>query len=172
MVEQLKSSRLAWLALGLVAGLAISGLLPQSPLHAVSTDRFDTFAVATGPVDEEVEGIYVLDFLTGELQAAVLSGRLGKFRALYSTNVGTDLGVDASKNPRYVMVTGLADLTRGQARMRPSRSVIYVAEVTTGMLCAYYIPWSREQIAAGQSIRGQLMPLDKWQFRTAAVRGS
>ena len=47
-------------------GLVLTGFLPDTPLHAVSTDRTDTFAMATGPVDSEVEAVYFLDFLTGD----------------------------------------------------------------------------------------------------------
>ena len=53
--------------IGLVAGLVLSGFWPHTPLYAVATDRIETFAMATGPVDDEVEAVYFLDFLTGDL---------------------------------------------------------------------------------------------------------
>ena len=53
-------------------GLVLSGLWPQTPLHATATDRSDTFAIATGAVDDDTEAVYFLDFLTGDLRAVVL----------------------------------------------------------------------------------------------------
>ncbi|MFZ5829556.1 MAG: hypothetical protein ACOY3P_05690 [Planctomycetota bacterium] len=161
--------RQAWgyLVLGLIGGLVLGGLWPQTPLHAVSTDRLETFAIATGPVDDEVEAVYFLDFLTGELKAAVLGKQSGKFTAFFAyPSVMNDLGIDPSKNPKFLMVTGLADLKRGTTRLQPSRSVVYVAEVTTGKLAAYAIPWSPSATSNNQQIRQTLVPLDVVQFRT------
>ena len=35
---------------GVVGALAVAGYWPHTPLHAVATDRYDTFAMATGPL--------------------------------------------------------------------------------------------------------------------------
>jgi hypothetical protein len=165
-----KRSRLIWVALGLLGGLLIGGVLPHSPLHAVATDRADTFAICTAPVDEDVEAIYFLDFLTGELKAAVLSPQLGKFAALYQTNLIQAMGIDATKNPRYLLVSGIANLRRGTARPRFSQGLVYVAEVNSGRIAVFAIPWAREAINAGKPVSGQLIYLDAWQCRTAAIR--
>ena len=170
MVHKFKRSMLPWLAVGLVAGLVISGFCPHRSLHATATDRYDTFAVATGPVDEGIEAIYFLDFLTGDLRAAVLSKQTGKFNAFFERNIIADLGVDPSKNPRYLMVTGIVDLRRGAAQLRPSMAAVYVAEITSGKVAAYVIPWDMHRHAAGQVFHGGLRPLDVTHFRTAAVR--
>ncbi len=162
--------RLAWLAVGIVIGLFLGGLWPHTPLHAVATDRYDTFCICTGPVDDEFEAIYFLDFLTGDLRAAVVSPKNNKFSAFYQLNILTHLNVDVSKNPRYLMVTGISDLRRGAARARFSRALVYVAEVTTGRVAAYAIPWQKDLFVAGQPIRESLIPLDVTQFRTAAIR--
>src|SRR4051812_6114177 len=67
------NSKLTWLAVGLMAGVVIglnaSGLWPQVPLHAVATHGQDNFAICTGPLDDEIEAIFVLDFATGDLKA-------------------------------------------------------------------------------------------------------
>ncbi len=170
MFSSFRRSRGAWLGLGLLIGLVIGGVFPDSPLHAVATDRYENFAIATGPVDDDIEAIYFLDFLTGDLKAAVLSIQVGKFRAFYTYNILQDLGVDPSKNPRYLMVTGVADLRRGTNRLRPAKAVVYVAEITSGKVAAYAIPWSREASAAGQVNKGSFTLLDLVPFRTAVVR--
>jgi hypothetical protein len=169
MFPVLKYRRFLWLGLGLVGGLILCGLWPQSPLHAVATDRTETFAMATGFVDEGVEAVYFLDFLTGDLTAVVL-GRQGRgFVALYGRNIIADLGVDQAKNPKYLMVTGAADMRRSVGRVQLSPSVVYVAEVTTGNVAAYAIPWERSVYAAGGVIGAKpLMQLAVTRFRRAA----
>ena len=112
----------AALMIGLVLGLVLGGLWSGNPLHAVATDRTDTFAIATGPVDDEIEAVYFLDFLTGELRAYVIGRQRAKFTAFFNRNVLADLGVDPSKNPKLMLVTGMSDFRRGASRMQPSRS--------------------------------------------------
>ena len=152
MFHALKSSRMLWLAIGLIGGLILGGVWPESPLHAVATDRYDTFAMATGPLDEEVEAVYFLDFLTGDLTAVVLGRAGNEFTAFYHANVLNDLGIDPSKNPHFMLVTGMHNLRRGAARMQPSASLVYVAEITTGKVAAYATPWNKAAHAAGQRI--------------------
>jgi len=171
MVHPRKVHPLLWTAIGLIAGASIGGFWPHSPLHATATDRYETFAIATGFVDDGIEAVYFLDFLTGDLSAAVLSKQIPmRFNAQYKRNILADLGVDASKKPRYLMVTGLADTPRGGSRLRPSSAVVYVAEITTGQVAAYAIPWDSARHAAGQMSTGEIMPVARMKFRTAVVR--
>jgi hypothetical protein len=139
------------LGLGLVAGLVISGVWPSTPLHTVATDRTDSFAIATGAVDADVEAVYLLDFLTGDLRAFVVGQKAGSFTGLFYRNVAVDLGVNPQNNPKYMMVTGLDHMRReGGTRMQPSSAFCYVVEVTTGKMAAYAIPWSPSMYAANQ----------------------
>lgn len=171
MVHPRKVSPLLWIAIGLVVGMSIGGLWPHSPLHATATDRYETFAMATGFVDDGIEAVYFLDFLTGDLRAAVLSKQMPmQFNAFFQRNILTDLGVDPSKNPRYLMVTGMSDVPRGGSQTRLSTSVVYVAEITTGQVAAYAIPWNSARHSAGQMTNGVLMPVATTRFRTAVVR--
>src|SRR5208283_3350248 len=101
--------------------------------HAVATDRTDGFAVATGYCDESVEAVYFLDFLTGDLSAAVVSKQTGRFNAFYTYNVVNDLGLNPAKSPRFLLTTGMADLRRtGGKTTSLSRSLVYVAELQSG----------------------------------------
>lgn len=166
-------NRWAWLVVGLLAGVAVAGLLPHTPLHAVATDRYESFAIATGPVDGEVEAVFFLDFLTGDLRAAVLGYNTGKFQAFYQYNILQDFGIQpGGAQPQFLMVTGIADIARGASRVRPSRSVVYIAEINSGVVAAYAIPWDRNAASSNQLIQSRLVPLDITRFRTAAVRPS
>jgi len=170
-------SRWSFLAAGLVAGLVLGlnlqGVWPSMPLHASATHGQENFAICTGFVDDEIEALYFLDFLTGDMKAAVLAmrgPRSGKFNALFEYNILQDFGAGEDKSPKYLMVTGQANLPRGRANFQFAKSVVYIAEATTGQVGCYTIPWNSTAQAAGQPLRAQFQPLDKLQFRTAVIR--
>jgi hypothetical protein len=167
-------NRLVVLALGLVigtiVGLNLHGSWPTVPLHATATHGQENFAIATGPVDSDVEAIYFLDFLTGDLKAAVMYPRLGKFNAFYSGNVVTDFGGAQNKNPKYLMVTGQINIPRGRANFQYANSIVYIAEATTGQIASYTIPWNAAKAAQNAPQSGNFVMLDKKPFRTAIIR--
>ncbi|GAB4139514.1 hypothetical protein [Thermopirellula anaerolimosa] len=190
-----------WLAVfvvGTVFGLSAAMLRPQTPVHTVATDRASNFAIATGSLDNGVEGFFFLDFLTGQLRGAVLSNQTRSFQALYEANVYGDLlsfiqmknaeiqaanaqarrsggtprpEIQVPQTPNYLIVTGLADIRRGPSvGVRPGQSVIYVAETNTGVVLAYAIPWSPESHSANRPFSS---PLQLWaadQFSTVVLR--
>ncbi|HUY32391.1 MAG TPA: hypothetical protein VMV69_06390 [Pirellulales bacterium] len=170
MIDALKQNRAAWLAAGVLLGLAAGGLLPHSPAHAVATDRMGDFAIATGPLDSDIEAIYFLDCLTGDLRAAVLNLYTWKFGAIFETNVIFDLGVDPAKNPRYLLVTGNAQLKKNLGPITPADSAVYVAELTSGKIAAYIVPWSQAMSNSRLPPSGRLMMVDTMKFRTAPIR--
>jgi hypothetical protein len=170
-MAQSKAAWLAWgLLIGLIVGISLSGVLPQTSVHAVATHGQDSFAIATGPVQDDIEAIYFLDFLTGDLRAAVLSFQTGKFLSFFTYNVSADLSEPGSKSPRYLMVTGLADFRRGFGNIQPGRSIVYVAEATSGQIAAYAMPWASQLQTAGRPQSGSLVFLDKRKFRNVAIR--
>jgi hypothetical protein len=171
MFRDLKLRRFTWLGLsigtviGLMFGLMAGGIWPHTPLHATASDRTETLAIATGLVDEDVEAIYFLDLLTGELRAMVMGRQTGQFCGLFTVNVSENLGIDPGKNPHYLMVTGTVNLRRGGARYQASRAVVYVAEATSGKVGAYIIPWNPSMASSGQKIVQNLIPVAVDQFR-------
>jgi hypothetical protein len=167
-----RSIRCRWLlavGIGLMAGLALSGLWPQSPLYAVSTDRTDTYAIATGPLDTEVEAVFILDFLTGDLKAIVVGQQGRNWSGYFHANVAHDMQIDPQKNPKFMMVTGVVALRRaGGSRLQPSNSTCYVAEATTGQIAAYVIAWSPSMYKANQPQSGEMNCIAVARFRQAA----
>ncbi|MEN6449823.1 MAG: hypothetical protein ABFC96_04955 [Thermoguttaceae bacterium] len=147
------------LGIGLLGGMVITGFWPHTPLYAVATDRSETFGMATGPVDSEVEAIYFLDFLTGQLKAFVLGKQPGTgWTGYFSRDVSGDLGADPQRSAsKYMLVTGMAAMRRsGGSRFQWSAAMCYVAEVSSGKVAAYSIPWSPNMYAAGQPQSGDL----------------
>ncbi|HQU46261.1 MAG TPA: hypothetical protein PK867_25835 [Pirellulales bacterium] len=155
-----------WLGGGIVIGLAIGMLWPPTPLQAVATDRADNFAIATGPLDDDTEALFYLDFMSGELKATALSPIARKFFASFSANVAHDLGVNQARNPKYLMVTGNSIFRRGGGQVQPGNAVVYVAELTTGKVAAYAAPWSQAYAIAGRQIRAPMVLLDVYPMRT------
>lgn len=164
------TSRFVWTAGGVLAGLVIglnlAGLWPQVPVHAVATHGEATMAMCTGPVDQANEAVYVLDFVSGDLYGWVMNITQRKFLANFKHNVKADFGPKASK---YLMVTGLTDV-RGSGSVRPGQAVVYVAEVTSGRLIAYGVPWQPQLHNAGRTQTAQLLRLDGIPFRDASLQ--
>jgi hypothetical protein len=161
---------LGGITLGMLVGLSLSGALPQTPVHAVATHGQDSFAIATGPVQDDIEAIFFLDFLTGDLRAAVMSFQTGKFNSFFTYNVAADLSMPGAKNPRYLMVTGIADFRRGFGNVQPGQAIVYVAEANSGQIAAYALPWASTLQTSGRPQTGTFILLDKRKFRTTAIR--
>jgi len=158
-------SRFAWPIAMLLLGVCLGGFLPHTPLHAVSTDRTETFLIATGILDTDIEAVYLFDCLTGDLAATALGKGIGGFSEIYRYNVLQDLGVDPAKNPHFLMVTGLADIRPGGSRSYGGASVVYVAETTTGKLAAYALPWDRNRYNTHTPVQDTLRPVGIMSFR-------
>lgn len=139
----------------------------ETRLMASAADANEGFAMATGLIDENVEGLFMLDGLTGELQVWVLNYRSGKFGAIFKRNVLEDMEL-SGKSPKFLLTTGEVQF-RSSTFGRPGRSVAYVVETSTGKIAAYGVPWGGgRQATAG--VAGTLILLDVGAARTAAIR--
>ena len=161
-----RQSMAAWPVTVVAAGVAFAaGLLvgprwsgPHLPLAQAMTSLTDlSFAVCTAPIDVGSEGLFILDFETGDLTGGVLAPN-GKFAATYRHNVLEDLGIQlgAVKNQRFMVVPGMAKVGTPSARM--GQSVLYVTDAATGVTVAYGIPTSGKPGAAASA--ATLVPLD------------
>ncbi len=128
--------------------------LPQ--LMAAAAAASDTMAVATGPIGRDSEGIFFLDFITGDLQCLVYYPRSGAFGAHYYGNVLAHLG-GSGKNSKYLMVTGQAIVSASTGGARPGASLVYVTDTTTGLFAAYAVPWDQTAEISGRVQAGGLV---------------
>lgn len=142
-------------------------------LSLVSTAASGTnMAVATGQISEEAEGVFFLDFLTGDLQCLVYYPRLGAFGARYYTNVQAQMP-GAGKAAQYLMVTGNAISPRASSNLKPANCLVYVTDVTSGIFAAYAVPWNRSAESSSQAQGGPLLfvgggPIRNYQINDAA----
>ncbi len=159
MWEKLTSRRAAWLLAGLCLGMLVRGAWPETPALAVATDSDEYGAIATGPLDDSLEGFFYLDFTTGELRGTALSPITRKFFANFRANVARDLGVDLRRNPRFLLTTGSALFRPGAGPVQPANAIVYVYELTSGKVAAYAVPWSQAQATTGAPIRNAALKL-------------
>jgi hypothetical protein len=164
MLKQWTSLRATWLVVGTLAGICMTSFWPSAPLSAVSTDRTEKFAMTTTPVENDLEAVFTLDFLTGRLTGAVLSNQGTGFAAYYFRNIAADFNVNPESKPSYAITAGRASLQqRGRAQW--GASVIYVAELSSGRVAAYRIPYVTMNRKVPAPI--ELVPLDTFPFRGA-----
>jgi len=118
---------------------------PLPRVFAVTSQADGAFAVCTVPLDGSTEGFFMLDFETGDLSGGVLSPGTSQFAAAYKYNVLKDLGFKPgqAKNPKFLLVSGLAELRRANTVL--ASSVLYVTDSSTGTTAAYGIPWNPQQ---------------------------
>ena len=143
MQPRMNERRLVWMVVGLMAGLCLAYIWPHEVAHAVATDRDDRFAVCTVDVGfGNAEAVFVLDFLTGRLQGAMLNQQTGGFTNFWARNVAADFQVqaDAAAKAKYVIIPGRADLNSGRG-VTTASGVIYIGELTSGKVGAYRFPF-------------------------------
>ncbi len=145
MERTMAQGRFFWMAVGVVAGLCIAYFWPHEPALAFATDRGAKFALATGPAGPpDLEGVFLLDFSTGNLQGHVLNARVGTFTRSYIRNIYADFGLDAKTSPQWSIVTGSGTLA-ASAGTQWGACLVYVAELTTGKVIAYGFPFAETQ---------------------------
>ena len=168
-----------WLSLGLLLGLTTglavhvglesrpsaggSGLpLEELKLRASASHGSETFAMATGMLDD-TEGVFMLDYLTGDLTCFVLNSRTGKFAAMFRTNVWKEMPVEKGKKPTYVMCTGAWSFQGGNSGGgRMGDCVVYVADCNSGAFVAYSVVIN--------GARGSITALDGGKARDLKLR--
>ena len=163
------------LAIGVVVGVftvrpssPYSALPFEIPVHAAAAYGQDNYLIATGPVDAGLEGLFFLDALTGELKCVILNERTKKFMALYNRKVLSDFGAGKEvKNPRFMMVTGQADITEtsGGGSSRFADSVVYVIEITSGQVGCYGFQIPANLKSSSTKFTGEMLGLDRIELR-------
>jgi hypothetical protein len=146
---------------------------PETRLHASASHSGETFAMATGALDPDAEALFMLDYLTGDLQCWGVSPRLGTPALSGKINVLPALGVEEGKKPNYVMVTGGANFMRGaEAGANPGSCVVYVADANTGNFVAFGAFYNRTALRAGVAQTVLFKAIGSGKARALAIRDS
>jgi len=136
-------------------------LTPEMVLRADAACGGDKIGVATGPVADGQEGLFALDYATGDLFCWVLNPRFGPgFQAQYMTNVQEHLGVKKGEPADYVITTGRIDNSGVPVRpnaLKPADCVCYVADGNTGRVAGFSFTWSKNRQNQGGMQEGELL---------------
>jgi hypothetical protein len=133
----------------------------ELPLYAATSDRGDTIAAATAKIDENLEGLFILDYKSGRLTLDVVNYLDARKPGGHFVrgNVHADLKLESEK-PAYLMLTAETQFGGGRVRdTEPARSVVYIIDQHTGRWAAYGLLWSPGRAKAGTFQQGELLPL-------------
>lgn len=137
-------------------------LLNQQKLYASATHGGENMTMATARMDDETEGLFVLDHLTGDLQCFVINPRTGHFGARFLANVRSQIS-GQGKAPKYLMVTGATTFSAGRGGgTRPADCVVYIGDANSGKVVCLGVPWSDGLFTnAAGPIEAQMIPIDE-----------
>jgi len=173
MQRVLTGNRVAWLAGGLALGLAVSYFVPHEPAYANTVDRDTQFAMITIPIgvsaagiNDPMDAVFILDFLTGQLKGAALNRQIGKFRSFYFRDLSKDFEVDGDTDPHYCLSSGYAQVPN-QAGVAMASGMLYIGELSSGMVIGYSFPWQE----TGTNGVVPLIPMDSFPFKKPAPKG-
>ncbi|MEL7499978.1 MAG: hypothetical protein AAFN77_20410 [Planctomycetota bacterium] len=168
------------LGIGVIAGVgAYVGTKVAQPqpqidlplqLNAATGARSKSLSMATGSIDGDVEGLWILDHVTGNLQCWVLNARTGGVGAIYSTNVAGDLATGKAGDSELMMVTGVFLWDGGKlGNARPGQSICYVADSKTGNVVGYGFAFNNQAKKQGAIQYGPLQLICSGKARTGSV---
>lgn len=141
MKNHILRSAMVFAAGALVMGAA-TYFWPQPEIKAAMANGNDKFTMVTVPLIEtgELEGVFVLNHLTGVLTGSVINVRTGAFGYSYLHNVAADFQTAAkTPEPKYAIVSGTANMP-SVGGVQPAWGMIYVGELSSGGVIAYAFP--------------------------------
>jgi hypothetical protein len=163
-------------AVSIVALMHFSGVFDQARLRALETRLLasaahasGSLAVATGPIEAGLEGLFVLDSISGELTCGVLNPRTGQMGGIFRRNVAADLGVVQGKQPKYMLVTGNLEPKGTVSNTRPALSLVYVADANSGNYVGYMLPWNSAALNQNLTQFQPMIPIGGGSARTPAI---
>lgn len=180
--SQRTKTRLAVMGLvsfGVVLGLFASPLVQdrslETPAFASTMNKMldsaatgEKVALATGLIDDNVEGLFALDYETGNLFCWIINPRNGQPLGQFTTTVPIDMGLGVGGSNDYVLTTGRMVFQGGRGNnARPINCVVYVAEGNSGKVVGYTMSWNQALANRNAAQVGKLQP-----FFSSTVRGA
>ncbi|MEM9643684.1 MAG: hypothetical protein AAF989_01725, partial [Planctomycetota bacterium] len=124
-------------------------------IDATASASSEDYSIATGPVSDRAEGLFVLDHNSGVLQCNVVYPRVGQFMASFTTNITEAMGT-GGKGGQYIMTTGTANF-QGAANQQLAPSVLYVLDTSTGNFACFAVPFNRVAMNARKPQQGTMV---------------
>ena len=142
-------------------------------LMADTAARGNGISLATGLINEEVEGLFILDHLTGNLQCWVLNPRSGKVGGIYRASVADAFGDALSEKgePDYVMAAGRFILNGNRGgNVQAADSVVYVAEGNSGKVVGFNVQYNKATLQRGAVQEGTMIVVAQGSARDVVTR--
>lgn len=162
------------MVLGLIAGPWVQNHSFEATASASMNRMLDSAAagkkvgLATGLIDDGVEGLFALDYETGNLFCWIINPRNGQPMGQFTATVPTDMGLGVGGDNDYVLTTGRMLFQGGRGNnQRPVNCVAYVAEGNSGKVIGYSLSWNQAQANRNNGQVGNLVP-----FFSSTVRGA
>ncbi len=92
----------------------------------------------------------------------VMNRQTGTFQHYYKRSLAADFGLLQKAKPKFVMVTGMMQSAKASV---PIYHVLYVAELNSGKLVAYAMPYRGEQPGGRGTQSEELYKMDMTSFR-------
>lgn len=127
--------------------------IPPIVLNADSAARGKQISLATGVIDDEVEGLFVLDHLSGNLQCWVMNRRSGDIGAVFTGSASAELGGQKGGAADYVMTTGRIEFVKGSGQAKPAGCICYVADGNSGKVVGFGFRYNAQLAAKGERQR-------------------
>ena len=135
---------------------------PSEPivLHADSAATGKSMSFATGYITDSIEGLFVLDHLSGNIQCWVFNPRSRDVGGIFTGSVIKELGQEKGGTADYVMATGRMDFSSGGLRPRdgkyPASCICYVGDGNSGKVVGYGLYFNRTMGQKGEAQGGEL----------------
>jgi hypothetical protein len=121
-------------------------------------------------VDDQVEGLYTLDYLTGDLQCFVFNHQTYKLAGWFKTNIAKDLTIERGKKPSFLLTTGGISPGGTYSNFKPAGCICYVADANTGEIACYTYPWASAATSVGVPQAVEMTLVAKWKTRAVDLR--
>lgn len=146
--------------------------IPAELLRGATADAGDFMAIATGPIDQGIEGVFFLDFVTGRISGGVMNPKtLAPLGAFGYDTVYRDLGIPADvKNPKLLMATGMTNVKNYSGNVSLADSIVYVVDTSTGNYACYGLPWNKQALNWNAFTPSPMVLLGRGSARQATIR--
>ncbi|WP_437185934.1 hypothetical protein SH668x_003060 [Planctomicrobium sp. SH668] len=157
--------RVAWLAAGMILGMAVAYYCPAEPAYAGTAASGDKFSMCTVPtLALNSEAVFILDGVSGRLIGGGYSTAANRIAHSWARNLALDF--KTGSKAQYVMVSGQANIAQAGAGggAQPASGVVYVAELTSGLcnMYGFYYPASNVVLPTQE-----LIPIGSFPWRQA-----
>ncbi len=152
-----------WVAGRMAGGSASGGLggLVPALLRPDSANSGKSVSIASGAVDPDFEGLFLLDHKAGNLYCVLINPRNGAEVGLFQANVFAGLQLANVADTDLVMNTGFIRLSAGGRVNNASfaNCICYVVDGVSGKAAGYTFQYNRQAVERGVRQAGQLVQI-------------